>query len=865
MTFVSWLRARGHNPEKLSHSKLEFLRARYEAERPTPAPKSGPALGIKAGAADMPLRFIAETIGLKAKSKSADDAENDDEDDPECQGAAEGEEHDGPTRGAVADGGTEKTPPPAGKTSGAALPTFTMRAYTGGKMTPMGWGLPVVIDLDSVIVAKQQLPAPYGHDLSDPDSLVGHTTSIKVTTGVNGGIDVEGIVSGTGKRAEQVKSLVANKFPFQASVGGQPESTPFVEAGLTVMVNGREFDGPLYVAKNTVIGEISFVPLGADMQTSANVAASQGKGKIMNFSQWLQARGKDESKLGADERVKLIASFHAEMGIDPKSLVASGGGLLSAADIQLQAGALAEATTNAGRVAAANELDRQTAIRAACTKVQLPASFEYEEGGVKTTITNLEAHAVRHNWSADKAELVALRNGRNGTTPDGQVSASVPSFFIPSKPESGPAVLEAAILATGKCKLLDEDFYQEKNEQTGRMQVRAGFSNAERKRIAAQMNGRYTDQIQQYAHDLYKGRIGLHQVLAAGAHMNGFGRVRETIRDNDDLETVLRCAFERKIQADGSSMASLSNVLANVMNKFMLQGYWMVEMAWKEFCGIASPKDFKPSKSINLWGDFEFKDLGPDDELTHGTISDQAFANQVATSGRMGLIPRTHLINDDLGILTTMPMIVGRGGGLKVNKQVYTKLLNPGKDDGGSTDFFAATHTITGQTATSNYITGATTVLGSAGLTAAELAFDNQTDPNGDPLGIDAEILLYPSDLKVTAWELLNSEFIVYGGASAAKQGNKNRFVGAYKGVMSRYLNKTNAPYTNGSSTAWYLFADPGVMPVIQVAFLNGQETPTVQSVQADFNRLGIALRGFFDTGVNMQNFRGGVKSKGAA
>ena len=77
----------------------------------------------------------------------------------------------------------------------------------------------------------------------------------------------------------------------------------------------------------------------------------------------------------------------------------------------------------------------------------------------------------------------------------------------------------------------------------------------------------------------------------------------------------------------------------------------------------------------------------------------------------------------------------------------------------------------------------------------------------------------------------------------------------------SLYL--SNALYTGNSAKAWYLLADPSDLPVIEMAFLNGQEAPTVETSDADFNMLGIRMRGYHDFGVNLQDPRGGVKSKG--
>ena len=51
------------------------------------------------------------------------------------------------------------------------------------------------------------------------------------------------------------------------------EEYEFIKPDQKVLVNGREFLGPLNVVRKSTLGEISFVDLGADGQTSANVAA----------------------------------------------------------------------------------------------------------------------------------------------------------------------------------------------------------------------------------------------------------------------------------------------------------------------------------------------------------------------------------------------------------------------------------------------------------------------------------------------------------------------------------------------------------------------------------------------------------------
>jgi hypothetical protein len=80
---------------------------------------------------------------------------------------------------------------------------------------------------------------------------------------------------------------------------------------------------------------------------------------------------------------------------------------------------------------------------------------------------------------------------------------------------------------------------------------------------------------------------------------------------------------------------------------------------------------------------------------------------------------------------------------------------------------------------------------------------------------------------------------------------------------VSRYL--ANAQYTGNSAKAWYLLAEANDLAVIEVAFLNGQESPTIETAQADFNVLGIQMRGYHDFGVALQEPKGGMKAKGEA
>ena len=61
------------------------------------------------------------------------------------------------------------------------------------------------------------------------------------------------------------------------------------------------------------------------------------------------------------------------------------------------------------------------------------------------------------------------------------------------------------------------------------------------------------------------------------------------------------------------------------------------------------------------------------------------------------------------------------------------------------------------------------------------------------------------------------------------------------------------------------LLRSPSLYAPMVVSFLNGQQSPVVESADADFNVLGIQFRGYHDFGVDKAEYVSGVKSKGAA
>lgn len=356
----------------------------------------------------------------------------------------------------------------------------------------------------------------------------------------------------------------------------------------------------------------------------------------------------------------------------------------------------------------------------------------------------------------------------------------------------------------------------------------------------------YDERTLQAADNLYHERIGLQQMLLIAAREQGCEEV--SLRSNASIRNVLRAAFSdpKPVRASGFSTINTPYILSNVANKFVREAFGFVENAWRDITAVRNVSDFKQISTHSLTGDLTYEKLGAGGEIKHGELGEQRYTNKADTYAKMLAITRQDIINDDLGAFQAVPRRLGRGAALKINEVFWTEFMD-------NSTFFTVGR--------GNYDEGTDTALTAAGLDAALVFWNALTDPDGKPMGHTPRILLVPPGQWYAAQALMTSTN--FNNGTTSNQPERNVFAGMFRVVMSRYL--ANSSFTGNSSTAYYLLADPMDVPVIETAFLGGREEPVVETAEADFNALGIQMRGYHDFGVNLQEYRGGCKFKGAA
>ena len=288
--------------------------------------------------------------------------------------------------------------------------------------------------------------------------------------------------------------------------------------------------------------------------------------------------------------------------------------------------------------------------------------------------------------------------------------------------------------------------------------------------------------------------------------------------DNESMEKALRAAF---------SNAVIPNVLSNVAHKFVMAGFGAVGDDWRKVSRPVSVVDFKEIKGVRLVMGGVLKPLAKGGELQHVDLSDDTRALKAATKGSIVGITREDLINDDLSVLSLVPERFGQMAGRTINKDVFGKISTTASDYGANT-------------------TGA---LSLDTLAAAYALAMTIKDGQGDPLGtLPDKILCSPSSFLL-AKGIYQSEHIVNGAGKSARDN-----------VMRNMLEPVTSPYLSG--TTYWLFNS--TFPLVDVAFLNGRQTPVIETADVDFTQLGIQMRCYFDYGPSKGETKAALISTGA-
>lgn len=652
------------------------------------------------------------------------------------------------------------------------LPTISMEAYNGGIMA-VEWYGDVVIDLAG-LQAPDNLPILFNHDDWSIDSVLGQTSKID-----NDGkrLKVDGTIMADTELSRKALTLGKNGYIFQSSIGALPLKITYIKEGQEVKVNGRTLKGPFDLIEKSVLREVSTVLLGADSTTTAKIAAklkTKRKGTAMKT---LPAKLKQwlRAKYGDGVTKKLTAKIKAAEDVDLTD---------EEENIAKTAENLAEIVEEAQENGWTEE-DVQEVIDLA-EEIQ----EESEDIDANNDDDDDDLEGKEDDKDKPKADAMLRRIKKIEAQMKRQnIRARRPmaaNINVGARPQMTVGVITAAAARSTGMRTLEAQFTADELNHSESIQVRS-------------------------ISEL------IHACLAAEGK-----RIDATRHDT------------AKLLKAGFSTNSLADVLSNLANKYILEGYGAVEEVWREIVKVRPVNDFKVHTGVRMVMSDLLENLNKDGTIKHGSVTDEKSGIQADTKALMISIDRQALINDDLGILQQIPTALGFSAARTFNTDFWGVLNKSGAqfNDGDKR----------------NLATGALIL---DNLDEATKLFAELKDSSGNPIGILPSVLLTGTKYAAAAKRIYASTNIV-GGSDV--QPDSNIYAGAFKPVSSSYLTSAN----------WYLLAVAPMFAIMEAAFLHGKQEPFVETAEANFDRLGIQMRTWYDYGVSFGDWQAGVKSAGA-
>ncbi len=286
------------------------------------------------------------------------------------------------------------------------------------------------------------------------------------------------------------------------------------------------------------------------------------------------------------------------------------------------------------------------------------------------------------------------------------------------------------------------------------------------------------------------------------------------------------------------STSDFGNILLDVANKAILLGWEENDETFEKWTKKGQLSDFKTAHRVGLGAFPSLRKVREGAEYKYVTLNDKGETIALATYGELFSITRQAIINDDMNMLTDVPMKFGRAAKATVGDLVYAVLIDNEKMSDKKA-LFSTDH--------KNMLTGGMDVETiSAGRTAMR-----QQKEGERTLNIRPAFMLVPTTLETQAIQVVKS--------------------GSVKGadVNSNIINPVRdlaeiiaEPRLDEASTKdWYMASRQG-SDTIEVAYLNGIDVPYIDQLEG-FTSDGVTTKVRIDAGVAPVDYRGLLKVTG--
>lgn len=297
--------------------------------------------------------------------------------------------------------------------------------------------------------------------------------------------------------------------------------------------------------------------------------------------------------------------------------------------------------------------------------------------------------------------------------------------------------------------------------------------------------------------------------------------------------------------------AAFPAILDDAINKSIKKGYNTAAATFDAWTSEGSLKDFKKTDHYYLAGSAgELLEVPENGELKADSRTDTKLPQrQLKTYGRQFSLTRQAFINDDIDLVTGLPLRYAKAARKTINKQCYQILVNsPAIYDG--VKLFDEVH---GNVMTTG--TGVTT----ESMQAMLLALQSQTDQEGEPITVRPATIVVPIGMGFEMYALFNSQTVnTEGNTQAANP--LYRYAKSINIVEDATINVLCGGL--GNAMPWFLIGNKDDVEFVQVDYLNGNKIPIINRSE-QVGKLSISWDIFLDWGITVLDYRGAIRNPG--
>jgi hypothetical protein len=280
---------------------------------------------------------------------------------------------------------------------------------------------------------------------------------------------------------------------------------------------------------------------------------------------------------------------------------------------------------------------------------------------------------------------------------------------------------------------------------------------------------------------------------------------------------------DRRAMLDISESLTTSDfpkLFGDVLDRELLAQYQQIDPIWPKFATRTVVKDFRPKHYLDLLGGRTALDLVKErGEYPARNLTEGDYTLSVAKYGARLPLTWEMIVNDDLDAFRTAPERLAQASRITEDK-FATGMIATAAGPAAFFTSFAGSSLGTGKLTVDN-------------LSAALTTVSTRKDSDGNPILINAVVLMVPPALEVAANTVVNAQLIRFKNAAGTQDVEVGNWLsGRVTVVVNPWLPTIDV--SANAATTWYLLPAPSIArPALTMGFLRGFETPDLR-VKAD-------------------------------